>query len=277
MKTYKALINDQKDTIELQNLLEIYEEIAATKMQQVRSGIVAARNFYDKLISLSDEVGTDLGDVIKTTHKEAAVFLAANTGLYGDIVDKTFTKFLEFVGSQQVDIFIVGKAGERLMKTLGGNLKYEVFHQPDDSIDTAALKAIMEKLVTYKKTHVFYGKFVNIAVQNADLSTVSGELLPRPDEPVEILKQKRFKYLYEPSVINVAELFAHEILASVFEQIIRESQLAKFAARLMHLDRSLENINGWLQKISLQAQTVAKSIANRKQNSTVAGVMVRRA
>ena len=48
------------------------------------------------------------------------------------------------------------------------------------------------------------------------------------------------------------EFFEAEIFASLFEQTIFESQLAKFASRMTSLELRVENIRDILKKINLE-------------------------
>ena len=80
------------------------------------------------------------------------------------------------------------------------------------------------------------------------------------------------KYLFEPSVGDVARIFEGEILASIFEQTLHESQLAKFASRLMALDASVDKIEDRWKDIGRELRRVERREINNKQLSTISGM-----
>ncbi len=274
MKSLKHLTNESKNLEEIKGLVEVYEELAASNMQKVRSLIMQAREFFENLETLSEEVGSDVDSVLKSGKKTAAVFVSANGGLYGDIIDKTFQLFLEFVKTNQADMYVVGHLGETLMKTLAPGRKFQVFECSDDTIFPEEFDMMLGSLFSYKKIIVFYGKFYNIAVQRPYVSNVSGELLSKTEYIGDIGKI-RFRYLYEPSLTAVSEAFTGEILSASLDQILRESQLAKHASRLMQLDQTLDTININLEKLKGEKRQLVKKIAGKKQNAMISGIVAR--
>jgi F0F1-type ATP synthase gamma subunit len=276
MKTIKSVISENKDTLELKGLIEVYEELAATKMQKIRAGILASRDFFEGLSRLSDEVGSDFAQVIAGFGKKtAAVFLGANTGLYGEIIDKTFGLFLDFIRQNRADVFVVGELGQELMRQHAPGVRYQLLNLDDDKIDPESFRELVLRILPYRRILVFYGKFKNLAVQLASQTGISGDLLPKSEEDWQMLRKKRLSYLYEPSLEGVSGVFAKEILTSIFEQTLRESQLARFASRLMRLDQAIENVNLSLAKLNGEKRSLRKKILGKKQNIMISGVMAR--
>lgn len=61
------------------------------------------------------------------------------------------------------------------------------------------------------------------------------------------------------------EFFEKEIFASIFQQTIFESELAKFAARMVSLDFSSENTKKRLKQVTLAGQRIKHQESNKKQ------------
>ncbi len=276
MKTYKALLNQTQDTLELKGLVEVYEELAARHMQAVRKEIMAGREFYDGLARLSDEVGTDFKAGTEPGKKRcASVLVSANAGLYGDIVDKTFGLFLQQGANGSTDLFVIGKTGEKLMQQYASNLKYTPLTFSDEVVDELQFNKIMQQLLAYKKIFVYYGKFKNLVVQLPTVSQISGDILPKTQDSWEKLFKKHFSYLYEPSLESISQIFAQEILVLVFSQTLREGQLAKFASRLSSLEEAVDRINITLTNLSLAKRKARKALQEKKQGTMMAGVLSR--
>ena len=73
------------------------------------------------------------------------------------------------------------------------------------------------------------------------------------------------KYLFEPSLETILIFFEKEIFASIISQTIKESELAKYAARMVALDSSIQNVKEALKKVELQKRLIAHREANKKQ------------
>ncbi len=275
MTVYKQLVDEKNELLDLGNLLEAYEDLAAEKIQKVKADILACRDFYEGLAKLSDMVGKDFED-IGLKKKEAAIFIASNTGLYGDIIEKIFILFLDFIKKNKVDIFVAGKLGESLMKNYAENFKFFSLTLPDTVIDECLLKKTVGRVISYRRIHVFYGKFKNLTFQHSEKTSISGDFLPKNSKEWEMIENRDLNFVYEPSIVAVSEVLTKEILSSLLERLLKESLLARFASRLMHLDESLEKNKNMIKKIDFNKHSVRKKNLDRKQNAMISNLIIRK-
>ena len=77
MKNIKKIKTEIRDTSQFKSIVEVYEEISAMKMRNIREGIVDSREFLERLAYLSNEVGSDLASVVGTGGS-ATVYLSAS-------------------------------------------------------------------------------------------------------------------------------------------------------------------------------------------------------
>jgi F0F1-type ATP synthase gamma subunit len=117
-----------------ESLTETFTEIAATRMQRVRDGVVKSRDFVSGINVIFGEVKANYEQEIaalkratitnnrKNNGKTAVVFISANTGLYGDIVKRIFYTFLEDVKTHQADAIIIGKVGQKMLEDEGKDI-----------------------------------------------------------------------------------------------------------------------------------------------------------
>lgn len=266
-------------------LVEAYEEIAATRMRRIRNSVLQSRGFLEGLTQVYKEVQASYKDQIERLMKKkkvkdksklfaiapkngktVSVLISANTGLYGDIIKRTFFLFLENVKKGGVDLAIIGKLGRDLFEEEGLKTPYEYFDLPDSSVDEESLKKISHHLAQYEKIVVFYGQFQNVVSQNPTMANISDTELGKGEEGVKI------KYLFEPSLEKIMVFFETEIFASIFEQTVHESQLAKFASRMITLDGAIENIKETLKKVEFQKRLITHRTINRKQLESLSGM-----
>ncbi|MBI2637569.1 MAG: F0F1 ATP synthase subunit gamma [Candidatus Sungbacteria bacterium] len=282
----KTILNDIELLESFRVLVETYETMAATSMRRVRNSVLQNRTYHLGLNSLYQEVKQayrtqvmirmkrrDGGekDMLRIPHsgKTILVLLSANTGLYGDIIQKTFSLFSETVKNQSGDVVVVGRVGKTLFEENMPGAQYRYFDFPDDKIEPEQLKVITDQLKEYEKVIVFYGAFKNFVEQTPSYSDISGDILGS-----EAVSTERVNYFFEPSIGAVAYFFETEIFASLLEQVFHESRLAKLASRMVLLDGAMLNIDGATKKLFFKRQQVRHSAYNRKQLDQISGALL---
>lgn len=272
MRSIKRIKNDIKELDEIKALVEVYEEIAASRMQAIRNDIFSARDFYERLAQLSAEVGADLESAGLGKAGEVAVFISSQTGLYGDIIEKIFMKYTNFVTQNpSVDKVVFGKLGDSMMKSNPSNLSYQYYDLDNEVLEGENLTNILNKLINYKKIHLFYGKFINIVSQEGENKTISGQTLAGYTK--ESLKDAKFYYIYEPSVDKISKLLTEQIAGAVFNQSMKESVLAKYGSRLIYLDDTLQKCDEKMFNLALEKNKTKKRIIERKQSISLASMI----
>jgi ATP synthase F1 gamma subunit len=276
MITRKQIKSEVEMISALKSLVEVYEEVAASRMQKVRGAVIQSRYFLDGLLDVFGKIKNSYTGQLKTggirarNGRTVAVFVSANAGLYGDIVERIFMMFSDYVQREKSDAVVMGKLGVKLMTEKLPRVLYNYYDFSDDEIDQESLQMVMRYLVQYEKVLVFYGKFRTILNQDPVVTSVTGDALVAQESRKTVTAE--VKYLFEPSVGEVARIFEGEILASIFEQTLHESQLAKFASRLMALDASVDKIDDRWKDIGKESRRVKRREINKKQLSTISGI-----
>lgn len=280
----------QQDIDQMQNLIvlvETYETIAGTSVRRIRNSVLANRAFHVGLNRMFREITTaykkeieyimrkkkiasdGMPSVMKHSKKMALMLLSANTGLYGDLVGRTFTAFVTEVKRTQADVVIIGRMGKMFFEDVMPGNPFTYFDFPDNAIAIASMKEITAFLEQYERAVAFYAVFKNLLTQQVRASIVSGAELPGEKTEEEA---PSFPYFFEPSLEQVALFFENEIFASLLEQIFQESRLAKLAARMVLLDRAIINIETGLRRTTLEKQRVHHAKVNRELIDSLSGV-----
>ena len=279
MITKKTALEETDNLTGLKGMVETYEEIAASRIKKTRESVLKSRYFMEDLNYIFSEVKSSYRKEIdalmkknKTKDKNKLsffvrngktlhVFISANTGLYGEIVKDTFNLFIEETKKHDCDVAIIGKQGLSFFLNEKLNKKYVYFDFPDNGIDDTVLKQIVTTLISYEKVVVFFGKFQSIVTQSPTMSDISGNIEGVQDATGKV----SMKYFFEPSLERILAFFEQEIFASIFEQTVKESQLAKFAARIVTLDTSTENIRKRLGQMIYEKNKLVHHENNKKQ------------
>ena len=275
----KKEVNTELDYLAgLKEILETYEEIAASRMGRIRSSVLQSRDFLLEINTIFQQVKSSYKDEVALLMKKKKikdpkeltflnrngktlyVLISANTGLYGEIVRRTYNVFIENLKKEHIqDVLIIGKLGYSLFEAEKINATIDYFEFPDDRIDSEKLKKIVEYVLQYQKVLVFYEQFNNIVNQQPIITNISGDPLFNDKTSTQI------KYFFEPSLEKIMIFFEKEIVASIFQQTILESELAKFASRMVALDASTENTKNKIKEVTLQKQRLRHQDINKQQ------------
>lgn len=274
------------ETLEyLDNIVEAYEEVAALRMRKVKNAVLQNREFlaglrhifyqvkysYKKEVEKLENKG-DSEHVRRTNGKTVSVFLSANTGLYGDIIVRTFEAFYDHVKKTDTDVAVVGKAGEKLLSAAGiENKSVKYFDLLDSGEDNKNMNKLLAHITNYETIVVFHGKFKDILTQSPSAVSITGDVL-EADEESDVLNAR---FIFEPSLEGVLSYFENEILASIFDQAVNESSLSKYASRMISLDRATERISKRIKETRVYTQKVKHKDQNTRQQNVLAGIYSR--
>ena len=260
----------------MSTIISAYEEIAASRMQKIRNKVLNIRTFLNGLNEVYNQVklsylakGHHKDElVMKKNGKTLAVMMSANTGLYGDIVQKTLDLFVGDLEKNKTDVAIVGRLGKALFEQrTGGKFPFTYFDLPDSAVSYDEFRKIVDFIVNYQRSVIYHGVFRSIITQEAIATNISGN---------EIIKEAAagdsHPWLFEPSLEEILIFFETEIFSSLFVHTIHESQLAKYAARMVTLDQADDNIKKSITKLRLESQRFKHRQNNRKMLGTLSGL-----
>lgn len=276
--TKKQIISEMEGVSALEHMIETYEEIAASRMQKVRSFVLKNREFLSGITTIFQEVKTSYKNEVKrlirkkkskeqtTTNftisngKTVCVFLSANTGLYGPIVKETFKTFLNQIKENKTcDVTIIGKLGLALFLK-ESKMPYTYFDLPDGIIEAKDIANIAVHLIKYEDVVVFHGQYQSIIKQTPNVLKITADTASSGN-----IQNTEIKYIFEPSLEKIMTLFEAEIFSLIFEQTVHESQLAKFAARMVLLDSAAENTKEELKRLNSTKLRLQHNTINSQQ------------
>ena len=271
MITRQTISEEIERLSSLKILVETYESISASTIRRIRSAVLSNRAFQDGLREIFAELKIfwkKQNMEIKNT-PEVLVFLSANTGLYGEIVSKTFELFKEDARKMpRAQLVVVGRVGQLLGTKELGDRQFKYFDFPDVHIDAEILGEIAKYLSAYKRVLIYHGSFQNLLNQKPVAFDLYGT-----DIFKETASGAKVFYLFEPSLKEIYSFFEKEIFASLTEQAFQESRLAKVASRLLVLDRASSNIEEASKNVFSQKRKVDHMRFNKKQLNSLTAIL----
>jgi F-type H+-transporting ATPase subunit gamma len=229
----------------LGDLVEVMKLAATLQFNQFRSKPEPSEDF----IRLLDEVlGVLLSSGVKNdllAPKEdlptLLLLVSSDEGFLGEL---NFLLVNKLLNSRRPQDFIVcaGQQGANYLKEI--QMTFTLFDSPGEKIETQLLAKIRDYLLSQYlgrkvgKIYVVYSRFTNITLQQVELETLL-PLAKAPSAPTKAL----LNILIEPDAKSVIEGWIKSWLDFRLYQIFWSSKLAEFAARIMHLEGSVQELN----------------------------------
>jgi len=276
---------------QIKTLIETYEEIAANRMRKNRSIVLASRLFNEGLVDMYKEIKTSYRkqllalmhkrhvsttqgfSLLRRNGKTVAVFLSSNAGLYGNIVQRLSDEFIKYVQSNKSDVLVIGRLGKKLFEEGLPGHPYTFFDLPDTNIESMDVEKLSNLLIGYEKIYIFYGRFESVGVQRPTVLDVVGQNIEEEEEQQnQQTNTQQVKYLFEPSLEEIMIFFEEQIFTSIIEQTLKESELAKFASRMITLDSATENVKADLKNVYLKQRLLEHREKNKKQQELLLGM-----
>lgn len=272
------------ETLEL--ITQAFGEIASTRMKQTRDSVISSRDYLAGIQDIFDDIRrgyvAEIGKIADTKRKgrepvtllshngrSVAVLLSANTGLYGDILKKTFAEFFKEATAGQSEVTIIGKQGLSAFQSLAPNIPYTYFDLPDHLYTSDQMAKIIRHIVRYDEIHLYFGRFINVLVQNTERAVINSDV----DLDKKASGESPKKFLFEPDLPKLLAFFEVEMFGSMFEQVVRESNLAKFASRILAMDKANENIKEERKRMNMERLASLHREANKKQLNGLGSIM----
>lgn len=275
--------NITKTILELNDLKEVvgaYAELASTRIKQTRNRVLFARQFLAGIGNVFESVRYSYARAVSDLAKQrwlggrtrkaitflphngktVAVFLSANSRLYGDLLNRIFELFMQEVrmGSEAT---IVGRVGMAMFREVEASRQVTYFDLPDEKIDSEKIKELVFHLVPYESINVYYGRYFDQGAPKAAVFNLTSEIKVDNNRG----KAEAARYIFEPDLEEVLKYFEKEIFRDLFEQTVKEAQLAKFATRLITMSAYEENVSESLVQISRQELLLKHRTENLKR------------
>lgn len=288
MRNTKELKKELNDVSSLRDLVSSLEELSAMRYRKTKKSVLDTRGFLDEISVLYKQVKNNYINLKltagekpiikyrKPTKKVCYVFLSANGGLFGDVINRNFSNLKSYLKRLPPDeLIVVGSVGARLIEfsELKNQVQYTYFPLSDASGDKENLDSILRYALDFEKIVVFYTKYVEILNQSPTADSVTGDIVFEESvlETSGQVGQPEEDFLYEPDIEKILAIFENQMISSLFEQKVLESGLSKFTSRMVSLDSASEKIKQNMVKIRMGYQKMKHSEANKKSIVQIAG------
>ncbi len=287
MATLKQLIDELSFTHHLGTLVEVTQDTAVSRMQEIRATVLATRQYMESLIVLFEELrAAKTEEVAHILEQKIAYTLSAaqpssnqerfvtvlftSSGRFaGGISNKVIEQFLAQLPQMNSDVVVVGEKGKEVVPNITTKRPVQYFDINIDNPDLEQVDALLAYLRQYASISVFTGKFENLVSQVPAAYNITGhEVLRTTQQPQN---REETEYLFEPEVKEIVDFFDAQVTASLFDKTVAESKLASLGSRIMALEAARTNISDQAQALSRRARRLKKKQSRRKQFNRLSG------
>lgn len=237
------------------DLIEVMKLAATLQFGQFRSAQEPFKEFSASLEAV-------LSDLLSFGQKLTHIFLEARTGLpagiivlssdegfLGELNTLLFDRFLQ-IRKNEDKVFVLGQQGANYLDEMSVN--YTQILLPSEKLEFGRVESLRDMIVEayikgeIGKAYIIYPQFVSITFQQVEAEV----LLPLPSASVfetspaapARAKIARGEFIIEPNINSVLDGWIKLWLSSRLFQIFWSAKLAEFAARIMHLEASIQEL-----------------------------------
>lgn len=257
------------------NLNEVVEGMKLAATVQFKQFRLNHEPFVEFINSLEEIIGfifqhkaENIFLKLEETQAPAAIILvSSDEGFLGELNAVLVNRLVEKRRDGDY-IFVLGKQGEEYLSEL--MISFTPLPSFTDKLEFAQIAELRDKILALyskgiiSKVYIIYARFVNITFQQIEIET----LLPlQVALSSKIAKNKPSVYkgdfLFEPDLGAAVEGWVKLWFSFRVFQIFGVSKLAEFAARIMHLEGSIQELNKANQNLKLEYFKYLHSISDK--------------
>jgi F-type H+-transporting ATPase subunit gamma len=249
----------------LDELIEVMKLAATLQFNQFRGRQEPREDFLSSLEEMFSLIpGQSINNVFLNPQREsltAIILVSSDEGFLGELNVLLVNRLTEIKAAQS-EVIVLGRQGGEYMSEL--NMDFTAFATPSEKLEFKDVEPLRDYVFNryrkgeISKIQIIYPRFVNIAVQQIE----SEILLPLP-LPLATVTKTNEEIIIEPGFNSVIEGCVKLWLGFRMYQIFWSSKLAEFAARIMHLEASMQELKRINQHLELEYFKYLHSISDK--------------
>ena len=269
MASLREIRRKIKSVKSTQQITKAMKMVAAARLRRAQARILSARPFAQKMEELMTDLLIKIGSHQahplfnrREGQRRALLLVTADRGLCGafntNLMRET-VKYLAKYGSQNVDLFIVGRKGRDYFRRLGSVISKDYIGLSNQLNFAQAELILSDLLGGYEKqpwvaVDLLYNEFKSVIQQKMVVKT----LLPlTPIAGVECREWPDF--IYEPAKEEILASIIQRYLKSQVFRVLLESAASELGARMSAMDNATRNAKELLSSLTLTMNRTRQS------------------
>lgn len=263
MPSIRQISQTLEEDTALKLVAQAYSEIAALKLQRIRSDIEKNRTFFEEILGVLHTIKTvAIERNIPTPAKKGtvSVLLTSNFRFYGTIEKQLIEFFIIQSTKRKTDKIVVGKSALSFLKALGYSSSYDTDILAGDIPTQTELKRLSSKISGYNQILVYYPRFQSVLTQKPFAVDISQSSSAAPvNQPLH-----KIDYILEPEIHQMLAFFDRQITGLLLETAFLDAELARTAARLISMDEAQTNADDLIKKERRTLLAAKREIENTR-------------
>jgi ATP synthase F1 gamma subunit len=258
MKTISALKQELESTRGLGDIIEVLKTAAIIQFRSFQLKEKPNEEFLNvakecfQMFSLRQLKHPYLTE--RTNMPSIILIVTSDEGFLGELNTLLTNAGLDQRKSSEDEIVILGERGAKYLEDMNLSFKFfpgfsdEIKHDELTNIHTYMLKNYLH---TFGRVIIVYPKFISLTVQKIEILT----FLPIPIENLASTIQNPVlteELLFEPSINSVLEALIELWAGFKLLEIFWSSKQSEYAARIMHLEGSTQELSVLNQRLAFQ-------------------------
>lgn len=288
-------IKSIKNTRQITRAMEM---VAASKMQKAVNSALASRNYsrlaWELITNLSQITNSELHPLLQKRQGNRILLVLATSdrglcGMYNSNIIKSFIEFVRgldgenppnplFQRGNNVDILVIGKKGEDMVKRLKKNIvaSFVKFSDNPNILDTRAIaKVALDDYINnkYDKVYLAYTDYISTLRQAPKVK----QLLPL--QKIEGLDESlvghrmsdQTEYLFEPATEQVLEVMLPRLVEMQIYQAILESKASEHSSRMLAMKNASDGARDLIDDLTLTYNQARQSAITSELADIIGG------
>lgn len=257
MYVLKQLKKDMEFNRELSNFIEVLKNVASSEFRRLQGKRERSAEFFESLEGFFQSVDWQLCRHLPLLRQQpsfssAIVVITSDEGFSGGLNAMLITTAAQHRKRKDDEFIVLGEKGARFLEEMGETFYYLEGIGPE--VEYGRARRVSDFLLDqylrrrWGSVLIVYPRFVSISLQQVEVF----EFLPFKPKPqysqpdVDLLGQE---LIVEPLWERVVNYLVRKWAASMVYEIFWESKLSEWAARIIHLEGSHQNLSQWYKEL----------------------------
>lgn len=273
-----------KETVEIdtvKDLTWVFESLASNQVAKVKNKVDMSKQFFQLLWKRYSSLRVDESSRITSrdasygNQKKAFIIISAEAGLSGDIDKRLIETMMQNYDKSSTDIVVLGSHGANQLNQRG--IPYVKFFQVPETDRYIDVSPVIEVILPYYKTVVFYEEYVSLGIQDIksiDLISTIQDMSEEVGEGADIMTTSNT--IFEPSLDEIADEMEITMMKLALSQTILESSLAQAASRFNAMALAKKRATELLSSYTMEFHRAKRYESDRRMREVIVSLKEKR-
>jgi len=279
MRRASAIKQEVEQINTVQDLTWVFESIASNQVAKVKNKVELSKKFFQLLWKRYSSIRVDTNSRITNRglageqSKQVFIVISSEASLSGDIDQRLIETMQQNYDKNTTDIIVLGSHGATQLTQRG--IPFVRFFQVPESDRYIDVSPVIEAIMPYSKTIVYYEEYMSLGVQEIKSIDLISSLKALSEEAEEDIITAE-DTIFEPSLDDIADQMEKTMMTLALSQAILESSLAQAASRFNAMAIAKKRAGELLSDYQLEFHQAKRSESDRRMREVLIALKEKR-